>query len=64
VEDPVHTYCQHLKALLQRAIKLQEQYIGQEMTEQDFVNKRGRLVEALKDFRFPDPQKGVLRQRK
>ena len=62
VEDPVHTYCQHLKTLLQRAIKLQEQYIGQEITERDFLNERDRLVEALKDFQFPDPQKGVLRR--
>lgn len=62
VDDPVHTYCQELKALLQRAIKLQEQYTEGNIAEQDFVEQRGRLVETLKDFQFPDPQKGILRR--
>ena len=62
VDDPVHAYCQELKALLQRAIKLQEQYTEGNIAEQDFVEQRDRLVETLKDFQFPDPQKGILRR--
>jgi hypothetical protein len=62
VDDPVHAYCQELKALLQRAIKLQEQYTEDNIAEQDFVEQRDRLVETLKDFQFPDPQKGILRR--
>ncbi len=62
VDDPVHAYCQELKALLQRAIKLQEQYMEDNIAEQDFVEQRDRLVETLKDFQFPDPQKGILRR--
>lgn len=58
--DAVHTYCQHLKTMLKQAIELQEKRT--QITEEEFVRRRESLVQALRDFQFPDPQKGILRR--
>lgn len=61
-EDFGYSYCQRLKAIIQRAIELSEKFDENKISEKDFIKERAFLNEAIRDFQFPDPQKGLIRR--
>lgn len=59
-EDFGYSYCQRLKEIIQRAIKLSEKFNENKISDEEFIKKRTLLNDVLKDFQFPDPQKGLI----
>ena len=53
-------YINRLKELIDSAIFLKEDYIEGKISKKDYTKKRKNIVEELKDFSFPSPQKGIL----
>jgi hypothetical protein len=53
-------YINRLKELIDSAIFLKEDYQKGKIGDKNFTKKRENIVEGLKDFSFPSPQKGIL----
>ena len=60
--DFVHVYCQRLKDMIQSAIELSESRREQKISQSEFEERRQSLCESLRDFQFPDADKGILRR--
>lgn len=61
-EDFGYSYCQRLKEIIQTAIELSEKYNENEISYEKFTKKRTFLNDSLKDFQFPDSQKGLIKR--
>ena len=61
-DKPVKIYCENLLKLLDRAKQLHEDYKDKKITLKYFERKRELLVESLKDFNFPLPDKRHLKR--
>lgn len=61
-EDFGYKYCQRLKEIIQRAIELSEKYNENKISDEKFIKERAFLNDALGDFQFPDPQKGLIKR--
>ena len=59
-DKPVKMYCENLLKLLDRAKQLHEDYKYKKIAIKKFERKRELLVESLKDFNFPLPDKRHL----
>ncbi len=57
-EDPVHTYCQQLKELIQKAMDLGAQ--RGTVPPAEFQQQRNRLNDSLRNFQFPGARGGVI----
>lgn len=60
--DFVHIYCQRFKNIIQTAIELSEKRQSRNIPLLEFKRQRTVLCESLKDFQFPDSDKGILRK--
>jgi transposase len=58
-DEEILRYCTQLKDILTEAIKLYKEYKGKRW-DKDYRAKRERIVKALKDFSFPNPEKKIL----
>lgn len=59
-QDAQYRYCQRLKQVIQRAIKLSEKYKATEVSDQQFTEQKQQIKESIKDFLYPDPHKSHL----
>lgn len=58
-DDEILKYCSRLKHILTEAINLYKDY-KEKKWNQDYKNKRKRIVDQLNDFSFPNPEKKIL----
>ncbi|MBU2437487.1 MAG: IS66 family transposase [Candidatus Omnitrophica bacterium] len=54
-------YCERLKKILKAAIQLYKEYSIKEWDSQYYL-RRERIVDQLRDFNFPDPNKRILKR--
>jgi len=56
----IQYHCAKLKNLFDNAMKLKNDSLKKLITKDKFIRKRTNLTNKLKDFFFPNPQKGIL----
>ena len=59
-DNLIQGYCGRLKDLFDRAIELKDAWLENDISGEPFGKKREGLVAELKDFHYPNPQKGIL----
>ncbi|MFH1594728.1 MAG: IS66 family transposase [Candidatus Omnitrophota bacterium] len=60
-DKEVLRYCKRLKKIIEDAMALHKEYLGQEWDER-YYTKRARMNDSLKDFSFPNPNKRILKR--
>jgi len=58
--DSTYTYCQQLKAIIQRAIELSEKYNENKISDKHYGKQKKHIKDALADFQFADPHKTAI----
>ena len=59
-DSSILRYLSRLEYLIDYAISINEDHQKGKIGDKNFTKKRENIVEELKDFSFPNPQKGIL----